>query len=110
MEIDHRSNRETFDISDESPIDTDPYAFRTMLQWVSEVEAGVRFCFVAESSAAGLAGLRRTGDEDRGFLLKLLVVDVGAGSTDVGCVIRSVPNPQWTPQNRPVVDTSKAAS
>jgi hypothetical protein len=38
-----------------------------------------------------LAGLRQANGSDSGYLLKLLVVDVGAGSTDVGYVIRSMP-------------------
>lgn len=82
----------TLSLSDDSPIDDDPRGFRSMLGRVSEVGQGVRFRFVAESSAAGLAGLRRTGEEDPGYLRKILVVDVGAGSTDIGYVLRSIPN------------------
>lgn len=81
-------------ISDASPADPDkdgdPQGFRKMLENSIPCGGGVSFRFVSESSAAGLAGLRRveSGEEKRG--LKLLVIDVGAGSTDIGYVIRTV--------------------
>lgn len=80
------------DISDDSKIDTDdPQGFRSMLQRNPDVGSGVTFRFVAESSAAGLVGLRVTEEDEGRFLRKILVVDVGAGSTDIGYVIRSIP-------------------
>jgi hypothetical protein len=53
---------------------------------------GLKYAFVIESLAAGLPYLRATPDDDvRGLpgLAKLLVVDVGAGSTDVGYMLRA---------------------
>lgn len=78
-------------ISDDSEIDDNPQGFRVMLGTDYRSDEEVSFRFVSESSAAGLAGLRRSemGDDNRP--LKLLVVDVGAGSTDVGYVIRAIP-------------------
>jgi hypothetical protein len=81
----------SLNISDETEIDKDPHGFRSLLRKKVNVDQGVCFRFVAESSAAGLAGLRQANGSDSGYLLKLLVVDVGAGSTDVGYVIRSIP-------------------
>lgn len=78
-------------ISDDSEIDTDRGGFRSMIQRDSNVGEGVRFRFVAESSAAGLAALRVTEEDESKYLRKILVVDVGAGSTDIGYVIRSIP-------------------
>lgn len=79
------------EISDDSEIDDDPQGFRVMLGKQYRSDEEVSFRFISESSAAGLAGLRRSemGNDNR--LLKLLVVDVGAGSTDVGYVIRAIP-------------------
>jgi hypothetical protein len=82
-------------ISDESEINRDPQGFRMMLQKPINIGQGVKFCFVAESSAAGLAGLRveemETDIEETKVVRKILVVDVGAGSTDIGYVIRAIP-------------------
>ena len=86
-----QSALKVLDISDDCEIDTDRQGFRSMLQRTHGAAGGVRFRFVAESSAAGLAGLRRTDEEENKYLRKILVVDVGAGSTDIGYVIRSVP-------------------
>ena len=80
---------EALEVSDDSPIDTDRHGFRTMLQGHHDMGNGIKFRFVAESSAAGLAGLRATEDEESRYLKKILVVDIGAGSTDIGYVIRS---------------------
>lgn len=85
-------------LSDDSPIDDSRDGFRLMVNRVLDAGEGFSFRFVAESSAAGLAGLRRASNADSGYLLKILVVDVGAGSTDVGYVIRSVP-PRGTAAN-----------
>lgn len=79
------------EISDDVPIDDSADGFRGMLDRVFPVDEGFNFRFVAESSAAGLSGLRLSDAQDTGYLLKILVVDVGAGSTDIGYVIRSVP-------------------
>jgi hypothetical protein len=76
-------------ISDDSEIDDNPQGFRMMLGKDYPSGGGVSFRFVSESSAAGLAGIRRS--EMSGGGLKLLVIDVGAGSTDVGYVIRAIP-------------------
>ena len=58
------------------------------------VGESVKFRFVAESSGAGLTGLRYADTKDeiekKKYKRKILVVDVGAGSTDIGYVIRSV--------------------
>lgn len=82
---------ELLNMSDDSPIDTDRQGFRSMLQRQYDVREGVKFRFVAESSAAGLTGLRVTEEDESRYLRKILVVDVGAGSTDIGYVIRSIP-------------------
>ena len=59
-----------------------------------KVSEGLIFRFVAESSGAGLTGLRYADTKDESekkkHRRKILVVDVGAGSTDIGYVIRSV--------------------
>jgi hypothetical protein len=82
-------------ISDETEISRDRQGFRLMLQRTFNVCDGLEFRFVAESSAAGLAGLRNEEMEleieNNKYLRKILVVDVGAGSTDIGYVIRSMP-------------------
>lgn len=79
----------TLNISDDSEIDADHHGFRTMLRRPHDIGKGIKFRFVAESSAAGLTGLRAAEEEEKKFLRKILVVDVGAGSTDIGYVIRS---------------------
>lgn len=76
-------------ISDECEIDTSPDGFHSMIDNLYNAGGGVQFRFVAESSAAGLAGLRRVAEIDEGHLVKILIVDVGAGSTDIGYVLRS---------------------
>lgn len=84
---------EVLDISDESEINRDADGFRAVLKRTFNVGEGVGFRFVAESSAAGLTGLRDAEIEmgDSKFLRKILVVDVGAGSTDIGYVLRTIP-------------------
>ena len=82
-------------ISDDTEISRNQQGFRLMLRDPFNVRDGIKFRFVAESSAAGLAGLRDAEmeieiDENK-YLRKILVVDIGAGSTDIGYVIRSIP-------------------
>ncbi len=79
----------TLGISDESVIDAHPEGFRLMISREYTAAQNIKFRFVAESSAAGLAGLRRAAWTGEGTLRKILVVDVGAGSTDIGYVLRS---------------------
>lgn len=80
-------------ISDEYEIDEDVQGFESIIQSKFNVDERVAFRFVAESSAAGLTGLRNVEAalEGKRYLRKILVVDVGAGSTDIGYVIRSIP-------------------
>lgn len=83
-------------ISDDSEISRDHEGFSVLLQRPPyKIAEGVAFRFVAESSGAGLAGLRNeemeAGIEENKYLRKILVVDVGAGSTDIGYVLRSIP-------------------
>jgi hypothetical protein len=81
----------TLKISDETPVDYAEDGFRRSLEKTFRVDDDrLSFKFVAESSAAGLAGLRKTTELPPGYLHKILVVDVGAGSADIGYVIRSV--------------------
>lgn len=80
---------DTLRISDDNEIDQDPHGFRSMLRRESDVDGQIRFRFVAESSAAGLTGLIRSGREDPRGILKVLVVDVGAGSTDIGYLLKT---------------------
>jgi hypothetical protein len=77
-------------ISDETPVDYGEDGFCRTLEKSFRIDDWVKFQFVAESSAAGLAVLRKTGELPPGYLHKILVVDVGAGSSDIGYVIRSV--------------------
>lgn len=77
------------EISDDAAIDQAPQGFRSMLKREWEVDGNSRFRFVAESSAAGLTGLTRSGGEDQRGVLKILVVDVGAGSTDIGYLLKT---------------------
>lgn len=88
-----RQALDVLDISDESEINRDPEGFRSVLKRTFEIGEDLEFRFVAESSAAGLTGLRdvEVEMEDSKYLRKILVVDVGAGSTDIGYVIRSIP-------------------
>ena len=88
-----RQALEALGISDETEINRSPEGFRSILKRTFSVSEGVEFRFVAESSAAGLTGLRdvEAEMEDSKYLRKILVVDVGAGSTDIGYVIRSIP-------------------
>jgi hypothetical protein len=86
-----REALESLGLSDEVRAAEGGPDFRSMLRHEYKVGGGVKFRFVAESSAAGLAGLRRSGERDPGHILKILVVDVGAGSTDIGYVLRSIP-------------------
>lgn len=67
--------------------------FATLLKASFDVSPRMTFRFVAESSAAGLTGLRdiEAEMEGRRFLRKLLVIDIGAGSTDIGYVLRTIP-------------------
>lgn len=79
-------------ISDDSEINTDSDGFRSVLQQKFRVDNDIEFRFVAESSAAGLSGLRdEEADVEDRYLRKILVVDIGAGSTDIGYLIRSIP-------------------
>ena len=78
-------------ISDDSQINRDVDGFRSLLNQEFEVNDDIQFQFVAESSAAGLSGLRdEEADVENKYLRKILVVDIGAGSTDIGYVIRSI--------------------
>ena len=88
-----RAALEILNISDESEIDTDRQGYQSLLKRSFNVAEDVKFRFVAESSAAGLAGLRNAEveTEEKKYLRKILVVDVGAGSTDIGYVIRAIP-------------------
>jgi len=81
------------EISDESQMTADTKDFATLLKQSFEVSPEMTFRFVAESSAAGLTGLRDVEGELEGrrFLRKLLVIDIGAGSTDIGYVLRTIP-------------------
>jgi hypothetical protein len=65
--------------------------FREAIQARIKVDDRISFRFVAESSAAGLTGLSEFEGANRPHLTKILVVDVGAGSTDIGYVLRTVP-------------------
>lgn len=80
----------TMEVSDETAVNYAEDGFRRTLEKIFRVDDRLTFRFVAESSAAGLAGLRKTGELPPGYLHKILVVDVGAGSSDIGYVIRSV--------------------
>ncbi len=84
--------RTELSISDDSEIDSG--GFHAIIDRVFTVDEALSFRFVAESSAAGLTGLREIEAELRGrkYLRKILIVDVGAGSTDIGYVLRSIPN------------------
>ncbi len=77
-------------ISDQMPVDYAQDGFARIVQKIFTIDDRVEFRFVAESSAAGLAGLRKTTQLPPGYLHKILVIDVGAGSSDIGYVIRSV--------------------
>lgn len=78
-------------LSDDSEVDRT--GFRSAIQRSFKVDDCISFRFVAESSAAGLTGLREFESDSSGrrYLRKILVVDVGAGSTDIGYVLRTVP-------------------
>jgi hypothetical protein len=80
-------------ISDEYEVGDSDKGFEGVIQSKIKVDERVTFRFVAESSAAGLTGLRNveTEVEDKKYLRKILVVDVGAGSTDIGYVLRTIP-------------------
>jgi hypothetical protein len=66
--------------------------FREAIQSEFEVDKCISFRFVAESSAAGLTGLQESEGASSPQLTKILVVDVGAGSTDIGYVLRTIPS------------------
>jgi hypothetical protein len=80
-------------ISDDIEANTATQDFATLLQHTFLVSPGITFRFVAESSAAGLTGLLdiEAALEGHKYLRKILVVDVGAGSTDIGYVLRTIP-------------------
>lgn len=80
-------------ISNDTEVATATKDFAALLQHTFTVAPDVTFRFVAESSAAGLTGLRDIEAELEGhkYLRKILVVDVGAGSTDIGYVLRTIP-------------------
>jgi len=77
-------------VSDDTEVDKS--GFQSAIQKKFDVIDQISFRFVAESSAAGLTGLREFEAElDRGrHLRKILVVDIGAGSTDIGYVLRTI--------------------
>ena len=78
-------------ISDNTPpIDYADDGFRKVLAFRHDIDGRISFRFVAESSAAGLAGLRKNYADAPGYLRKLLVVDIGAGSADIGYLVRSL--------------------
>lgn len=91
-QISVKNTLEELNISDDSEIDDT--GFQSTIQKKLDVDPTMSFRFVAESSAAGLTGLREIeGDIDgQRYLRKMLVVDVGAGSTDIGYVLRTIPN------------------
>ncbi|HYX72853.1 MAG TPA: hypothetical protein VE732_08780 [Nitrososphaera sp.] len=80
-------------ISDDAEVIVATKDFAALLQHTFIVAPGVSFRFVAESSAVGLTGLRDVEAylEGHKYLRKILVVDVGAGSTDIGYVLRTIP-------------------
>jgi hypothetical protein len=80
-------------ISDEYEINEDTQGFESIIKSKTAIDESMTFRFVAESSAAGLTGLRNveTAIEGKRYLRKILVVDVGAGSTDIGYVLRTIP-------------------
>jgi hypothetical protein len=85
----------TLEISDFSERKREHEDFQLLLDREPlKVGEGVKIRFVAESSGAGLTGLRYADTKDemekKKYKRKILVVDVGAGSTDIGYVIRSV--------------------
>lgn len=77
-------------VSDDAEVDRS--GFQSAIQKKFDVVDSISFRFVAESSAAGLTGLREfEAESDRGkYLRKILVVDVGAGSTDIGYVLKTI--------------------
>jgi len=81
------------EISYETEMPAGAKDFATLLKQSFKVSPNMTFRFVAESSAAGLTGLRdvEAQREGRRFLRKLLVIDIGAGSTDIGYVLRTIP-------------------
>lgn len=87
-----RTALDVLGISDDSEINTEADGFRSLINQTFAVDDNIEFRFVAESSAAGLSGLRdEEADVENKYLRKILVVDIGAGSTDIGYVIRSIP-------------------
>lgn len=80
--------QESKGISVESLVRKDVYDFGVL-----------RYSYIVESCAAGLPYLRAMGDPLSGSsprIRKLLVVDVGAGSTDIGYMLRTVSiNKEW---------------
>jgi hypothetical protein len=85
--------RRELNVHDQTVVLDDPDGFRKLIEsaHMSPMHSGFRF--VVESSAAGLLGLRRGLDlwDSKSQVLNLLVVDVGAGSTDIGYVLRTFP-------------------
>lgn len=60
--------------------------------------ASARCGYIVESCAAGLPYLRAMGDpamDDSRPIRKILVVDVGAGSTDIGYMLRTISGGTW---------------
>lgn len=58
----------------------------------------IRSSYLVESCAAGLPYLRAPGDPrtaESPKMRKILVVDVGAGSTDIGYMVRSIVEGRW---------------
>lgn len=81
------------EVSDDVDATTVTQNFATLIRHTFPVAPDVTFRFVAESSAAGLTGLHDVEAvlEGHKYLRKILVVDVGAGSTDIGYVLRTIP-------------------
>lgn len=71
---------------------TDAFGIETIMQVSFTSQDGkLRWGFITESGAAGLPYLRAMDIEDvpgAHGLAKLLVIDVGAGSTDIGYMLR----------------------
>lgn len=86
-----KQTTKALNISDDSETFAARNDFAALLQHTFRVREDISFRFVAESSAAGLMGLREVELEEQKYLRKILVVDVGAGSTDIGYVLRTIP-------------------
>lgn len=85
--------RRELGVNDQTVVLDDPDGFRKLIESKHVSSKHPAFRFVVESSAAGLLGLRRGFElwDSKSQVLNLLVVDVGAGSTDIGYVLRTFP-------------------